>query len=213
MTAELAQLIGGGVGALLALLILSYILLGDNPLYRLALHILVGASVGYAVAVTLVTVLLPEMLRLYRGNTVETVLPILLGLMLMFKVSPRLATLGNFSTAFLIGVGAAVAVGGALLGTILPQSTVSTRGLSGLLLALGTALALLAFNFTVRKQKHSLASGSGTMGILVGFGRVFLVAAFGATFAGAIIASLSVLTGRIYIIADSLQLLIEFFRG
>ncbi len=53
MTADLIGLIAG---TLLTLLVLSYIL-GDNPLYRLALHLLVGATVGYGVAVTTVTVL------------------------------------------------------------------------------------------------------------------------------------------------------------
>ena len=40
------ELIGMAVGALLTILVFSY-LLGDNFLYRLALHIFLGALVGY----------------------------------------------------------------------------------------------------------------------------------------------------------------------
>ena len=40
------------VGAVLTLLIFSY-LLGDNPLYRLTLHIFVGALVGYSLGIVL----------------------------------------------------------------------------------------------------------------------------------------------------------------
>lgn len=46
------------LGAALTLCIFSY-LLGDNPLFRLALHIFVGASVAYVCVIALQTVLLP----------------------------------------------------------------------------------------------------------------------------------------------------------
>jgi hypothetical protein len=210
MTPELVELIGGGIGALLAILMLSYLLFGDNPLYKLALYILVGGSVGYALAVTTVTYLIPAVLDIYRGSVQETVLPVILGLLLLFKASPKLATLGNFSTAFLVGVGAAVAVGGALLGTIIPQST--SAG-AGLLLAVGTALALFAFSFTKQKQKRAQGPGDNIATLLRGFGRALLVAAFGATFGAALIASLSVLIGRVYIISDTIQLLLSTYLG
>lgn len=210
MTPELAELIGGGVGALLAILMLSYMLFGDNPLYKFALYILVGGSVGYALAVTVVTFLIPAVLDIYHGGVHETALPVILGLLLLFKASPKLATLGNFSTAFLVGVGAAVAVGGALLGTIIPQTT-SAGG--GFLLAIGTALALFAFSFTRQKQTRAPGLGSDAVTVIRGFGRALLVAAFGATFGAALIASLSVLVGRIYIISDTIQLLLSRYLG
>ena len=47
----LAELGGLVVGLLLTLSILSYVI-GDNPLYRLALHILVGVSAAFAVVIT-----------------------------------------------------------------------------------------------------------------------------------------------------------------
>jgi len=217
MTVDL-DLIGGVVGTLLTVLILSY-LIGDNPLYRLALHVLVGASAGYVVAVAVVTILTHALLPALEGGLAEQerlLIPVLLGIFLLFKGVRRWAVWGNFATAFLIGVGAAVGMAGALLGTIVPQATASGSlvewlqpggpGLvNGLLVAVGTACALLAFTFTVRRRRGLGGIWATLVSITGSLGRVFLLTAFGAMFAGALTASLSVLTGRIYALAEGLQ--------
>lgn len=223
---ESIELIGGIVGTVMTLLILSYIVLGDNPLYRLALHILVGASVGYAIAVAVVTVLIPGFLNLTQGNTIEWILPMLLGVALLFKALPRVSTLGNFSTAFLVGVGAAVALVGALLGTIIPQATAggsvfdwlqqNTPLISlaiGLLVTVGTALALLASTFTLRKREGMTGIWATTVEYTGRVGRIFLVAAFGATLGASLIASVSVLIGRIYALVEGVMDLIQLMMG
>lgn len=220
------ELIGGIVGTFLTFLILSYLIFGDSPLYRLALHILVGASVGYAVAVAVVTVLIPGFLSLTQGNVVEWVLPILLGVALLFKALPRVSTLGNFSTAFLVGVGTAVALVGALLGTIIPQTTAGgsifnwlgqNRPLIslaiGLLVTLGTALALLASTFTLKDKEGVQGIGATLVDYAGRFGRVFLVAAFGAAFGAALVASVSVLIGRIYALVEGILDLVQLLIG
>ncbi len=221
MTADLVGLI---VGTLLTLMVLSYIL-GDNPLYRLALHLLVGATVGYGVAITVVTVLkmvLPA-LQGDMNERVRIVIPLVLGILLLFKGFPRWAALGNFSTAFLVGVGAAVAIGGALLGTIIPQAAAigsltawlqeGSPGLvNGLLVAIGTICVLLAFAFTVPQQATLRRLWAGSVGILGQVGRLlFLMSAFGAAFAIALTASLTVLVGRIYAIAMNIQQLLVWW--
>ncbi|MGD1991843.1 MAG: hypothetical protein PVI59_01500 [Anaerolineae bacterium] len=223
---ESIELIGGIVGTVLTLLILSYIALGDNALYRLALHILVGASVGYAIAVAVVTVIIPGFLHLSQGDAMEWVLPMVLGVALLFKALPRVSTLGNFSTAFLVGVGAAVALTGALIGTIIPQATAggsifdwlqqSTPLISsavGLLVALGTALALLASTFTVRKRDEGSGVGATVVDYAGRLGRIFLVAAFGATFGATLISSVSVLIGRIYALIEGIGDLVQLLMG
>ncbi|MGD1995932.1 MAG: hypothetical protein PVH62_04070 [Anaerolineae bacterium] len=220
------DLFGGMVGMLLTILILSYFV-GDNPLYRLALHLLVGASVGYAVAVVTFTVMTRAVLPAFQGSAAQhygLLVAVLLGVLLLFKAVPQWAPYGNLSTAFLLGVGAAVAVGGALLGTILPQTTAtgsladwrqlgSSDLINGLVVAGGTICALLAFTFTVRRQQGL----RGLWGALIGFagriGRAFLLVAFGAAFAGALTASLSVLIGRVYALVEGVQNLLLVFGG
>lgn len=221
-----ADLVGTVVGVALTLLILSY-MIGDNPLYRLALYLLTGAAVGYGVALAVVALFQQVILPLLQGGTAERyglLVPIVLGLLLLFKGFPRWAPWGNLSTALLIGVGAAVAVAGALLGTVLPQSVASgsladwLRGgaaglINGLLIAVGTICALLAFAFTVPRQRALQRLWRGTAGAAGVIGRLFLASAFGAAFAAALTASLSILIGRIYTLIEGVQRLLQMRGG
>jgi hypothetical protein len=223
-----SELVGVAVGALLTVLVLSY-LIGDNPLYRLALHLLVGATVGYTVAIATTTVLLQIVVPALQSGTAERygmVIPLILGVLLLFKGFPRWAPVGNLSTAFLIGVGAAVATAGALLGTIVPQTAASGSifdwlqaerpelGLvNGLTMAAGTICALLAFTFAIPRKRTLRGFWDTTIGLAGRVGRIFLLAAFGATFAAALTASLSVLVGRIYALIRAVQYLLQLRGG
>ncbi len=217
MTVDLIGLI---VGTLLTLLVLSYIL-GDNPLYRLALHLLVGATVGYGVAVTTVTVfrtILPA-LQSDSPDRARVLIPLILGILLLFKGFPRWSAWGNFSTALLVGVGAAVAVGGALVGTIIPQTAAvgslsgwlregSAGLINGLIVMTGTICALLAFAFAAPRQPTLRRIWNGSVGVLGQVGRLFLLAAFGAAFGMALTASLTVMVGRVYAVVIGIQQII-----
>jgi hypothetical protein len=120
----LADLLGGFVGLWLTLLVFSY-LLGDNFLFRIAIHIFIGVAAGFSAVVAFYNVILPQLiLPLLSGGQGERLLllvPLILSILLLAKVSPRLSRWGNVSMAYLVGVGAAVAIGGALMGTLFPQ--------------------------------------------------------------------------------------------
>ncbi|HHS97063.1 MAG TPA: hypothetical protein ENK08_04065 [Chloroflexi bacterium] len=222
-----SDLIGGIVGAALTVLILSYVLFGDNPLYRLALYTLIGASVGYVVAIVVGTVVFRVALpSLQQGGArpYSLLVPVVLGILLLFKGFPRWSALGNISTGFLVGVGAAVAMGGALLGTIIPQvgatgpiSEWARGGASalgnGLIVLLGTVCALLAFTFTLRRRSGLSGMGASIVGFLGQIGRLFLLSAFGAVFAGTLIAALTVLVRRVYAVVDVVLEVWRLFGG
>jgi len=212
------------VGAGLSLLVLTYLILGDNPLYRLALHLFIGALVGYSFGNVIVFLRNVLLIRL-PGDYILAV-PLLMGLWLfLVKSFPRLASLGNFVVAYLIGVGTAVALGGALLGTLVPQVEATARALSfdslnlsslgdlqlladGLLVVVGTICTLMAFNFAAPRQGGGAGVWIRFVGALAWIGRVFLIFAFGVAFAGALTTSLSILIGRIqYIITLLVNLL------
>jgi len=206
---NIIQAIGAPLGIILTVSVLSYLLFGDNPLYKLALHIFIGALAGYSfgvVAQKIATVLLRDL----PGERLLLV-PLLLGLwLLVFKSAPRLSYIGNFAMAYLVGVGTAVALGGALVGTLVPQvgATVSaldhTTILDGSLTVLGTVATLMAFNFT-RPEGGVWAR---VLGLAAWLGRLFLIFAFGVAFAGALTTSLSILIGRLqYIIIPLVNLL------
>ncbi len=209
------DMIGALVGVLLTLMILSY-LIYDTPLYRAALHILVGATVGYGVAVTTYTAFMQMVLPALTadvGNVerASIVFPLVLGLLLLLKGFPRsrFVEAGNISLAFLIGVGAAVAMAGALLGTLSGQVAAS----NSLLVAVLTISVLLAFTLTIPRRQPLQRWWERGLGIFRAVGQIVLAIAFGATFATALTAALSILMQRVYFIANNIMQLLQLWTG
>ena len=217
------NLIGTAVAAVLTFFVLGY-LLGDLPgvgalfkfFYRLALHILVGAGVAFALLVAGWGVLYPYVfVRLTnasaQGNLIQmsiALIGVLLGVLMLTKGIRTWAWLGNIATGYLIGVGLGVATGGAVLGTLYAQS-VSTATLSGartdnplwlmwdsVFLVVGTLTVLLSFTFTATGRKGIGGWAARWVRVLSVLGRGFIYVALGAAFAGVYAASAAVLAGQ-----------------
>ena len=207
------DLVTGVISFLLTLMILSY-LIGDNPAFRVAVYIFVGVSAGYAAAVAWWQVLFPRILMpLFAGSLAERVLALIalaLGVLLLMKLSPRTSTLGNPSIAFLVGVSAAVAVGGAVMGTIIPQTQASINLFSlssagnlwlerfffGIIMLLGTITTLIYFHFGAKATPDGPKRGR-LVKILGGMGQVFIAITLGVLFAGVLAASMTALIERL----------------
>lgn len=229
----MAEVIGMIVGAALTLLIFGY-LLGDFPglgslfqsLYRLALHIFIGALIGYSAAVVIREIWLKMIIAQLRSNPALAI-PVLIGLgLFLFKSIHRLSYIGNLFMAPLIGVGIAVALGGAFLGTLVPQvgatagamrieNPLGTREgmldlLEGALIIGGTICTLMVFSFTSTTQRRpGLASlWNQVVNVMARIGQWFLLVTFGVAFAGALTASLSIFISRIQYLIDVLATLV-----
>ena len=210
MTLPSVDLIGGVLGFLFTIALLSY-LLGDNPVYRLALHTFVGVAVGYIVLVVIYQVLTPRLITPLISGDIDkaalAIVPLVLFVFLIFKLSPRTAALGNISIACLVGVGTGVAVGGAINGTILPQ--IRHAWLSGesvinaLLILVGTITTLLYFQFWLRGDT---AGGNpervAVMRVLADSGQVFLVIALGVIYGGMILSGIVIFSERLMAMAE-----------
>jgi len=161
------------VGFLLTVCVLSY-LFGDNPLFRLATFMFVGVAAGYAAVLLIYQVLLPRLvLPLLQGSLAERglmVIPLVLSVLLLFKLSPRFTRLGNLSMGVIVGVGAGVLVGGTVLGTLLGQTraAVDAFALQGtaspmvllfeaVLFLIGTVSTLVYFHFGVKSSPNQPA--------------------------------------------------------
>lgn len=214
----MSDLIGVWVGAILTLLVFSY-LLGDTPLFRLAQAVFVGVAVGYAATVAVYLVLLPRLFDpLIENVSVNWPLfiPLALGMLLLAKLRTDWAPLGNVSIAFLFGVGGALAVGGALSGALLPQLAATVvslspaqgwnTGVNNLLLVFGTIGAFLSFRFMAKPQQPLARIVDATARGWGYFGRWFVLIAFGAIFADTAVSRVSILIGRVYyLLHDWLQ--------
>jgi hypothetical protein len=216
------DLIGVWVGAILTLLVFSY-LLHDTPLFRIAQAIFVGVAVGYAVTVAVRSVLIPLLFEpmvttvFVKGDVPWLYfVPLILGLLLFTKLRADWASLGNPSIAFLFGVGSALAIGGALSGALLPQLKASIVSLSptlgggtvnNLLLLIGTVGAFLSFRFIIPTGNRAPLRALDVVARAWGrVGRWFILVAFGAIFADTAVSRISILIGRFYyLLHDWLQ--------
>ncbi|MCS7011976.1 MAG: hypothetical protein N2049_00830 [Anaerolineales bacterium] len=209
------DLLTGIISLLLTVMILSY-LLGDNPAFRLAAHIFVGVSAGYVAVIAWNQVLLPRLFRpLLVGGTLDPMLivPLMLGVLLLAKLSPRTAALGSPALAIMVGVGAAVAVSGAIFGTLFPQvwavirafditsvrsQTGNTTGVLGeaLIMLLATVSSLVYLQFGARKTPAGPQRGK-LIRILASIGQVFIAMTFGVIFAGVLAAAMTAFIERL----------------
>jgi hypothetical protein len=206
----------------LTLMVFSY-LLGDNPLFRIAEHLLVGLALGFAWIVAWHNVFLPRVIaRIGTQNPVEvgyTVVPLALGALLLFKGRGSRFKLSSLPLAYLFGVGAAVALGGAIFGTLIPQVSATTRSLNpadypaewawydvvdGLFIVVGAVSTLLYFTFTAGGQSQLGRLRGGLVRIGAGVGRWFLMFVFGALFGGLVMSRISLLVERITFLANVL---------
>lgn len=220
-TASFVDLLSGGISFLLTLMVLSY-LIGDNPAFRVAVYVFIGVSAGYAASVAWHQVLYPRLfIPLLTGSLAVrllTVVPLVLGLLLLFKLSPRTAHLGTISMAFLVGVGAAVAVGGAVMGTLFPQTQASInvfnmsgagqfwleRLSEGVVMLVGTITTLVYFHFGA-KATTSGSQRSKLVRVLSWVGQVFIAITFGVLFSGVFVAAMTALIERMNFIITFLS--------
>lgn len=204
---SIEALIGGLVAIVLTLLVFSR-LLGDNPAFRVAQYLFVGVSLGLAFVVVYHQVLRPNAALLVTSLSDPTLLgirltPWLLGLLLMTRLLRRqsVSWLANIPLALLFGVGTALAVGGALVGTLAPQLIDTARPIGGdplqvvgaVILVLGVVLTLSYFYFTVPRE----TSGGRAVAAGARAGRWLLMVAFGFFLAGALLTYLTALNARI----------------
>lgn len=218
-----ADLIGAVVGFLLTLMVISY-LLGDNALFRIAVHIFIGVAAGYTTVIVLDQVIWQQTISPLISDPLPTLYltlpPLLLGVWLLVKGSSKVERLGNPVVAFLVGVGAATAVGGALFGTLSPQFT-GAIGLLDLQEAqqsgtpllswfpnaviglLATVLTLAYFQFGMGRRGEHPSRFQALLAPVRNIGQGILAVTLGVLFAGVYAAALAAFVGRVYFIWDT----------
>jgi len=163
-------------------------------------------------------------------SSVDLALRFLLVGLLLTKLSARTAAIGNPATAFLVAVGAATAVGGAIQGTIFPLTS-SAGGIvsidtihlligetiSGSLVIVarmlfmsailfGTITTLVYFHFSAKSLPNQTPQRHQIITIIALIGKFFIAITLGALFAGVLISSLDALIERLFFLWDTISL-------
>ncbi|MBZ0304152.1 MAG: hypothetical protein K8J31_30735 [Anaerolineae bacterium] len=128
--------------------------------------------------------------------------PLLLGLGLLLKTNPRIGRVGNLAMAFIIGVGTAVALVGAVTGTLLPlagttSSALSLNRVNGTLLLVGVICTLVYFQYLARRLPDGRTRRRLHIQALAFVGQGVIVVTLGALYAAAILTSLTIFSERV----------------
>ena len=195
---------------ILTLAIFSY-LLNDNPLFRLAVSMFVGLAAAFTVVVTFQSVILP-LTTGSGGGAGLFVAGLILTILLLVKPIRSLRILSNISLGFLIAVGAAISLVGAISGTLIPivsqTAQVDSDGsitaiISSIVIIIGVISSLLYFNYSVRENQQGVVERGRFMKLIAGLGQGFIVITLGALYGAAILTSLTILTGQLEMLFGS----------
>ncbi len=209
----MTQVIVNTIAAILTIAVLSRVI-GENPFSRAAQYLFVGVSLGLAFVVAFHQVFMPAARALLSGQSSALLLygiPFLLGLMLLPRAlgGQQASWLANIPLAVVFGVGSAVVVGGAIIGTLIPQISATAQPFtSDMVASVGSIVLVLTTIIILTRFYYTVAVTSGAGKIVAGasvLGHWLLMIAFGFFFAGTLQSYLSALTER-------LQFLFSLFR-
>ena len=207
------------VSFFVTLMVFSY-LLGDNPFFRFISALFIGVTAGYFAVVIVYQVLIARLVVPVAQGSTMSLVPLLLSGLLLTKLSPRLTRMGTPSMALLVGVGAAVAVGGAVLGTLFGQVegaiavfdfSAGTSGspvlriAEGAFFLVGTLATLAYFQFSAREKRKREPGRSNIAEIFAFVGQLFIAITLGAVFAGVLTAAFTALVERLDFIINTIS--------
>lgn len=218
-----SAVVWGVIGFLLTVMVLSY-LIHDSLFFRLAAYLLIGLTAGYLVVLLVTRIILPHLIWPLAdaswSQRLWLFIPIVFGLLLLIGQIPRLALLSRIPLAYLAGLSAAVAIGGAVFGTIVPQGQavldafnpyriyanpqlVWMRILDAGVMILGVVGTLSFFHFGQPLKKMNRTDENKRpriLQVLSRVGEVFLGITLGAIFAGVFSTALLAFIDRIAVL-------------
>jgi hypothetical protein len=204
-------IVGAWVATGLTLLIFTF-LYKDNPLFKLAEHLYVGVSVGYLIVKTYDTVIMHLIIKPIMDNgEFALLIPVAIGMLMLTRYVPKAAWMSRYAFAFIVGMGAGLAIPRTISSFILKQIEDTVRpllsiagpdqvtfsmnllnpasNLNAIIILLGVSSVLFYFFFSI---EHS---GAGK--VVARTGILFLMISFGAAFGYTVMARMSLLIGRL----------------
>ncbi|HYJ32097.1 MAG TPA: hypothetical protein VE326_02665 [Candidatus Binatia bacterium] len=192
--------------AFLTLCVFSF-LYRDNPFYRFAEHLFVGAAAGYLLAVQYQNVIKPNVIGEMSGGNMLPLVPLALGIILLGRMWTRTSGLARWSLAFYVGIYSGIAIPAYLQAQIFAQLADQVKPFAPGWGAINSALVLIGF-ITVLSYFFFSAAHRGLHGFSARVGIWFLMVAFGASFGYTVMARVSLLIARMqFLLRDWLHLL------
>jgi hypothetical protein len=226
---SLGRTTGTWVAALFTLFILSF-LYRDNSLYKIAESVVVGVSAAYWMVVGFWTTIIPNLLGKLFPEWIQSwampgldahtewiyMVPMILGIMLLWRLSPKGSWITRWPLAFIVGTTAGIRMMGFLHADFLSQirNTITTiwmtdpsgyfifwESLKNLVLVVGVLASLVYFFFSIEHK--------GFVGKTAKLGIWFLMITFGAAFGYTVMGRIALLAIRLEFLLDDWLWLID----
>jgi hypothetical protein len=163
----------------------------DNPVYRLAENLFMGASLAHYVTLSWGTIRDMGLGPLGQGRIIAIV-PLVLGLLVYTRFYKPASWMSRIPIGLLVGIGTGMVVRGTIGSDIVGQmraTMLNPTNLDNLLILVGVVTTLTYFFFTWR-QKGVLQSSARV-------GRLVMMVMFGAIFGNAVMGRMTLLIGRL----------------
>jgi hypothetical protein len=201
------DVIGLWTGWVLMLMIYSYPLYKENPVYRFAEHLYIAVMLAVNLVVNFGNVMRICVTPLIQGN-ITMIVPLILGIMIYAMLIPEYRWVSRYPIALLVGAGFGLGIRGSI-GPNIQDAIVSTitRPTDGgamawinfLYIAVGLICSVLYFLLT---YEHS-----GAMQAPTRIGRLFIMIGLGAYFGNTVLFRFTMLTGRAQFFLQVLKLI------
>ncbi len=190
---------GAWISAGLTIFLFSF-LYKDNPFFKIAEHLYLGAGMGWWFQVYLFDVLKPKVWLPLMNHDWLVIIPALLGLSLITQFIPKISWVSRYGFTFLMGYGSGLAIPAGLAtdfinqigGTIQPFANLTGMSaftfFNSVLMAVGVICVLVYFFFSL--EHTGVIKKASNVGIY------FLMIYFGAAFGNTVMARFSLLYGR-----------------
>ncbi len=201
MEPSVTLLIWHGLAVLMTLAIFSF-LVGDNPIYKFAERLWVGVSTGYWTMLLFHTSFIDKVWQpiVHEGKLLYLI-PTALGILMWFRISPKLGWLSRYALAFYIGISTGVFIPLAFKTAIFLQVEGAVRpvqadvaGLNYILVLIGFICSLAYFFFS---RPHT-----GAFGVMSKVGIYTLMVGFGAGFGLTVMGRVALVVQRVIFLRD-----------
>ena len=144
------------LGVFFTFSVLSF-LYKDNPFYKLAEHVTVGVSIGYAIVIVFYQMLLPKFIDpVFHQGRIVFIIPAILGLMMVLRIIPKYSWLSRYAICFTVGAGAGMGIPRSmqasvlrqLEATMLPLGFGNAAGINNIVIFIGVLAVLIYFFFS-----------------------------------------------------------------
>ncbi|MGI6642915.1 MAG: hypothetical protein ACOX3V_02730 [Bacillota bacterium] len=201
------------LAALISIGIYSY-LYKENPFFRACEHIYLGLSLAHLAVMGWTNIRDLGLNELAQGNYL-VLIPLVLGILLFTRFSPKISWLSRYSLAYFVGVASGVTITGVIDAGIISQirgAVVPLKDINSVVAFLCNIAAITTFFFIVGAERSNgkvhnpyltkIIQRSGLAG------RVVLMVSFGAVFGTTVMARLGLFIPRLtFLFSDWIHLI------